>query len=211
MRALQILVLVLAMPATLAAQTVFKCTEANGTTVYSDKACSADPTKVQTVDTTESLKTGSGGSIAEQAEFATMNGIRRNCDARARSATERYAEQYRRIAKEIASLERSSATMDYRLAGTSRQTDLRTQITALGAEREQLKLAEAQELPTLQSQCAKEVEAEETRQAAAREERAATARAAAQAAADEAAEKKRQADIEAKLKKDAAADEPLGP
>lgn len=41
---------------------VYKCVNAaDGSVVYSDSACSADPKKVQTIDTSGALRTGSGG------------------------------------------------------------------------------------------------------------------------------------------------------
>ena len=40
---------------------VYKCTNADGSVVYSDAPCSNDPRKVKTIDTTPALRTGSGG------------------------------------------------------------------------------------------------------------------------------------------------------
>lgn len=200
MRALSILLASLATPLPVMAQTVFKCTEPSGTTVYSERPCATDPAKVQTIDTSESLKTGSGGSIAEQAEFAQLNQLRRDCDVRARELRERYAAQYRRIAKAIASIEKQSAGMDYRLAGTPRQSQLRTEIAALASERDEIKASETLELQTSRQQCELEIEAELARQATAQEERAEAKRLADKAAADQAAEKKRLEEIAAKNK-----------
>ena len=47
--------------------TVFKCTGADGSVVFSEAPCSADPNKVQEVDTSRSLLTGSGGNQADLA------------------------------------------------------------------------------------------------------------------------------------------------
>jgi hypothetical protein len=47
--------------------TVFKCTGADGSVVFSEAPCSADPNKVQEIDTSRSLLTGSGGNQAELA------------------------------------------------------------------------------------------------------------------------------------------------
>jgi hypothetical protein len=45
--------------------TVYKCTAADGSVVYADAPCSADPHKVQEIDTSSALRTGSGGHQGE--------------------------------------------------------------------------------------------------------------------------------------------------
>lgn len=45
--------------------TVYKCTGADGSVVYADAPCSADPHKVQEIDTSSALRTGSGGHQGE--------------------------------------------------------------------------------------------------------------------------------------------------
>lgn len=47
---------------------VYKCVNSDGSVVYSESACSADPTKVQTIDTTGALRAGSGGHQDEIAQ-----------------------------------------------------------------------------------------------------------------------------------------------
>jgi hypothetical protein len=44
---------------------VYKCTNADGSVVYSAEPCSNDPKKVQTIDTSPALRTGSGGHQGE--------------------------------------------------------------------------------------------------------------------------------------------------
>jgi hypothetical protein len=44
---------------------VYKCTNADGSVVYSGDPCSNDPKKVQTIDTSSALRTGSGGHQGE--------------------------------------------------------------------------------------------------------------------------------------------------
>lgn len=205
MRALTILMLALAMPTGLTAQTVYKCTNANGTIEFAERPCSDDPAKVETVDTSRSLLTGSGGSLAEQAEFARMNDIRRTCDTRAAALADRYRQQYNRISRDVADLEKRIAGIDYRLRG-GQQPELRKQITALASERNELESAETVERSTLQLQCEREVQAEAALQSAAQEERARLQREADKAAADKAAEEKKRADAEAKARKDAGVD-----
>ena len=39
----------------------YKCTNADGSVIYSQEPCSGDPKKVQTIDTSGALRTGSGG------------------------------------------------------------------------------------------------------------------------------------------------------
>lgn len=44
---------------------VYKCTGADGTIIFSESPCSTDPKKVQEVDTSGALHTGSGGHLRE--------------------------------------------------------------------------------------------------------------------------------------------------
>ena len=202
MRAFTILILALTLPTTLAAQTVYKCTEANGTVVYSERPCATDPAQVETIDTSPSLLTGSGGSISEQGEFAQMNTVRRNCDSRVESIASRYADQYRRIAKELADVEQRATSTDYRMRGSTYQSTLRSQVESLERERDALQADESEELAAAEKRCRKEVKAEEKRQAKAQEARAQAQRAAEQAAAEKAAEEAKRAAAQAKLKQD---------
>ncbi|MCB1934147.1 MAG: DUF4124 domain-containing protein [Candidatus Accumulibacter sp.] len=174
MRAPIVLALLLATtPAT--AQKVYKCTAANGTTEFSQRPCSDDPDKVQTVDTSRSLKTGSGGSVADQSDFASMNEVRRRCQVRLDNISSRYAGQRRRIADEIAALESRVARTNNNLAGATLESGLRQQIAGLAAERGSLSTAESQEMQAAREQCAAEELAEQERidrDKAAREEKA---------------------------------------
>lgn len=207
MHALPLVVLLaLAWPTALAAQTVYKCTEAGGTLVYSDRPCSTDPGNVETIDTSESMKTSSGGSIAEQGEYARTNQLRRTCDERAAAIRGRYAREYARIDRQIADLESRIRKIDPRLVGSTFATELRSQLPGLTTERDRLKAAEAQELATANERCRKELELDEKRRASAEATRANARRAEEQAARSRAAEEKRRADAAAKLDKDGARD-----
>lgn len=44
---------------------VYKCMGADGTVIFSEAPCSTDPKKVQEVDTSSALRTGSGGHLRE--------------------------------------------------------------------------------------------------------------------------------------------------
>jgi len=44
---------------------VYKCTGSDGSTTFSDQPCSADPKKMQEVNTSGALRTGSGGHVGE--------------------------------------------------------------------------------------------------------------------------------------------------
>jgi hypothetical protein len=50
------------------AAVVNKCVAADGSVTFSDQPCSADPKKIQKVDTTGALRTGSGGHVGEIAD-----------------------------------------------------------------------------------------------------------------------------------------------
>ncbi|HZX90996.1 MAG TPA: hypothetical protein VFE67_10155 [Rudaea sp.] len=61
---------------------VYKCAGANGSVVYSENPCSTDPKKVQEIDTSGALKTGSGGHLRDIAAGVADN----DCRSRARQA-----------------------------------------------------------------------------------------------------------------------------
>jgi hypothetical protein len=54
-------------PSTPRNTTVFKCSGADGSVIFSESPCSADPSKVQEVDTSRALLTGSGGGQGDVA------------------------------------------------------------------------------------------------------------------------------------------------
>jgi hypothetical protein len=54
----------------------YKCVNADGSVVYSESPCSADPKKVQTIDTSNALRAGSGGHIDEIAEGVATSDCR---------------------------------------------------------------------------------------------------------------------------------------
>jgi hypothetical protein len=57
---------------------VYKCTGADGTIIFSDSPCSTDPKKVQEVDTSSALVTGSGGHQRDIAAGVADTDCRRN-------------------------------------------------------------------------------------------------------------------------------------
>jgi hypothetical protein len=185
-------------PTAVMGQSVYKCIDDRGTTVYSQRPCADDPANVEKVDTSRSLKTGTGGAVAEQSEFAQMNQLRRLCDDRLRSVQERYSRDYGRIAREISSLEARIDNANNNLAGATWESGLRSQIAGLMAERGTLKAAEAQELLSVREQCRLDEKEEEKRQSEAQEARAEAQRAADEAAADKAAADKAEADLDTK-------------
>jgi hypothetical protein len=176
-------------------QSVYKCVDDRGTTVFSQRPCAEDPAKVETVDTSRALKTGTGGAVAEQSEFAQMNQLRRRCDDRVTAVANRYGGEYGRISREIASLEARSARTYNNLAGATLESGLRSQIAGLTAERGTLKAAEAQELSSVREQCRVDEQAEEDRQREAQDARTeAQQQAADKALADKLADEKARAE-----------------
>jgi hypothetical protein len=61
---------------------VYKCMGADGTVIFSEAPCSADPKKVQEVDTSAALRTGSGGHLREIAAGVADS----DCRGRARES-----------------------------------------------------------------------------------------------------------------------------
>lgn len=170
MRTVIAIALTLAANAVFASQ-VYKCKDVNGTVVFSQRPCADDPAQVETVDTSRSLKTGTGGSVEEQSEFAAMNEIRRKCAARLDGISGRYAAQRASIARQIAALEASIERTNNNLAGATAESGLRQQIGSLSVERGSLAAAEASEMQSARQQCRDEEKAEEERQAEAQRER----------------------------------------
>jgi len=157
--------------ASASAQTVYKCTDERGTVVFSQRPCAQDPNSVQTVDVSRSMKTGSGGSVAEQGEFAKMNEVRRRCEARTKAVTQRYAESFDRLAAEITVLEARMSAASDTAADATREAAVRQQISGLVAERGTLKSAEVQEQADNRKQCRDEERDEADRQATLRSAR----------------------------------------
>lgn len=62
---------------------VYKCAGADGTVIFSDAPCSSDPKKVQEVDTSGALRTGSGGHLRDIAAGVADT----DCRARARQSS----------------------------------------------------------------------------------------------------------------------------
>ncbi|MFO1493316.1 MAG: DUF4124 domain-containing protein [Lysobacterales bacterium] len=156
-------------------QKVYKCTDEGGTVVFSQRPCADDPKQMETVDTSRALRTGSGGSVAEQGEFADLNAVRRACAERMNAITSRYDGQRRRITADIAALERQAATANNNLAGATYDSGIRQQIAGLTSERGALQQAEATERTAERERCASEVESTEERIAEARAKRQADA------------------------------------
>ncbi|MBK8068771.1 MAG: DUF4124 domain-containing protein [Rhodanobacteraceae bacterium] len=157
MRTVIAIALTLAANAVFASQ-VYKCKDVNGTVVFSQRPCADDPAQVETVDTSRSLKTGTGGSVEEQSEFAAMNEIRRKCAARLDGISGRYAAQRASIARQIAALEASIERTNNNLAGATAESGLRQQIGSLSVERGSLAAAEASEMQSARQQCRDERE-----------------------------------------------------
>lgn len=168
MRPILLSVLLLS-PALACAQTVYKCTDARGTVVFSQRPCAEDPEKVQTVDTSRAMRTGSGGSVAEEGEFAQLNEVRRRCQGRSGAIADRYALEYARIGREIESLE----AQIQRSNSSTWESGLRQQISGLIGERATLKTAEVNEQADNRERCREEEKTEIERQAAARQQRSA--------------------------------------
>jgi len=60
----------------------YKCMGADGTVIFSESPCSTDPKKVQEIDTSSALKTGSGGHLRDIAAGVADT----DCRSRARQA-----------------------------------------------------------------------------------------------------------------------------
>lgn len=77
----------------------YKCVNADGSVTYSQDPCSSDPKKVQTVDTSRALRTGSGGSQAEIADSVADSDCRAKAFSTTHGESDRIAESNRHIAE----------------------------------------------------------------------------------------------------------------
>lgn len=153
------------------AQTVYKCKDDSGVVVFSQRPCAADPAKVETVDTSSALKTGTGGSVAEQSEFAEANEVRRRCENRLNAIAGRYAANRDRISRQISALEWQAGRARNNLAGATYNSGIRQQIAGLATERGALASAEAAEMEAARGRCDAEQQALEKQHDEARRDR----------------------------------------
>lgn len=77
---------------------VYKCTNADGSVVYSDSPCSADPSKVVTIDTSPAMRTGSGGNQGEIAASVADSDCREQAFKSTHADEAQIAESNRHIA-----------------------------------------------------------------------------------------------------------------
>jgi hypothetical protein len=78
---------------------VYKCVNPDGTVVYSQDACSTDPKKMQILDTSGALRTGSGGSQDEISASVADSDCRSNAYASTHAGSEaKVAESNKHIA-----------------------------------------------------------------------------------------------------------------
>jgi hypothetical protein len=77
---------------------VYKCTNADGSVVYAQDPCSRDPKKMQTLDTSGALRTGSGGHQDEIAASVADSDCRDNAYKSSRVSADRITESNEHIA-----------------------------------------------------------------------------------------------------------------
>jgi len=153
-----LLLLLMILAASSPSQSVYKCMQ-GGTTVFSQKPCADDPAKMETVDTSRSLRTGTGGSIAELGEMAAISDLRLKCSQHIGAVATRYRNQYGTIAAQISGLERTIARANNNLAGATMESGLRQQIAGLVTERGTLRAAESAESTAERERCRQDEQA----------------------------------------------------
>lgn len=77
---------------------VYKCAGADGSVIYSQESCSSDPKKVQLIDTTGALRSGSGGHQDEIAAGVADSDCRDNAYKTTHGGSDRIDESNRHIA-----------------------------------------------------------------------------------------------------------------
>lgn len=78
-------------PADALGQSVYKCVDDRGTTVFSERPCADDPAKMESVDTARALKTGTAPPepIPESAKGAFLLGSLERCSRESDAVTAR--------------------------------------------------------------------------------------------------------------------------
>ena len=79
--------------------TVYKCVNADGSVVFAETPCAADPAKVQTIDTSGALKHGSGGNQAEIAASVADSDCRERAYATSHHSADQIEESKRHVAE----------------------------------------------------------------------------------------------------------------
>lgn len=79
--------------------TVYKCVNADGSVVFAESPCAADPAKVETIDTAGALLRGSGGNQSEIAAGVADSDCRARADADSRRSAEQIEESKRHVAE----------------------------------------------------------------------------------------------------------------
>jgi len=77
---------------------VYKCTNADGSVIYAQDPCSSDPKKMQTLDTSGALRTGSGGHQNEIAASVADSDCRDNAYNSSRVSADRITQSNEHIA-----------------------------------------------------------------------------------------------------------------
>ena len=77
---------------------VYKCINDDGSVIYAQEPCSSDPKKMQTLDTSGALRTGSGGHQDEIAASVADSDCRESAYKTTRAAADRMAESNDHIA-----------------------------------------------------------------------------------------------------------------
>ena len=90
--------------------TVYKCMNADGSVVFADTPCSQDPKKVETLDTSPALRTGSGG---HQSDFAS-DSADDDCRAQAFRSTHVNDAQIASSSQHVAEYEKQQADLSAR-------------------------------------------------------------------------------------------------
>jgi hypothetical protein len=98
--------------------TVYKCKNADGSVVYSHDPCSSDPNKMETLDTSGALRTGSGGHQNEIAASVADSDCRDKAYKSTHGSAEKIAESNQHIADYRQQREALQSEVNYAGAGS---------------------------------------------------------------------------------------------
>ena len=112
---------------------VYKCTNADGSVIYAQDPCSSDPKKMQTLDTSGALRTGSGGHQNEIAAGVADSDCRDTAYNSSRVSADRITESNEHIATYRQQREVLQSDANYASAGGMPDTVARKAIDDLDA------------------------------------------------------------------------------
>ena len=145
---------------------VYKCVDANGTTVFSPNPCSNDPGKVTEVDTSRALLRGDSPAVRDISNSVAINSIDHNCKLEIQSTSGEGDFEIATYTRQINSLKASESRYNDNAAGAAMIAATETRIASVEAKRLAAQTRIEDRLTRINEDCQKRRDEEVRRQAA---------------------------------------------